>query len=188
MAKFIKHIYDILILQVSAHKQFHQPEHFYDFLCLHITVLSTSIDGFFSQQTCQSEQHLNFSEKGKVTFNKLLFNFNRLSFKFISMFQLKLIGTSKKRKEKKGKEIVMRFTSLFVWKEKRKYINYFSLSYFFIFLYHFPRKSDCKNLFSHRKCLITTWKSEQQKKSLKCLIWRFTFNSFLYNQPNLKTV
>jgi hypothetical protein len=54
-------------------------------------------------------------ELGEVTSNKLLFDFNRLSFKFISIFQLKLIGTSHREKEEKEeREIVMRFTSLFV--------------------------------------------------------------------------
>lgn len=37
----------------------------------------------------------------EVTSNKLLFDFNRLSFKFISIFQLKLIGTSHEKKGKK---------------------------------------------------------------------------------------
>lgn len=181
--KIHKYIYDVLILQVSAHTKFYQRQHFYDFNA-RISV-NFQIQGASSlflkklRRERQPQQRVTrfefdaYQRRSKVSFNKLQFDFNRLSFKFISIFQQNLIGTSQKNTERK---IVMRFTSLFVWKENINYILFF----YFICINFIEIWILQKTFFSFRKCLIKAWKNEQHKKSFKCLIWSFLYpNSFI---------
>lgn len=80
------------------------------------------------------------TKEAEVIFNKLLFDFNRLSFKSISIFQVKLIGTFSGGEGKEGKyfrnEIYVFVCLNEIERESEsgggegKYINYFSLLHF----------------------------------------------------------
>lgn len=108
-----------------------------------------------------------------------MFDFDRLSLKFIFKFRIKVIGTFENTRK-----IVIRFCLCLLEKKvteiQQKLLFSVLNFFFFLWLYRFSLKRDCCKPFPMpRKCLISKMENRRAKISFKCLIWRFTFIPFI---------
>ena len=168
-------ILNVLILQVSAHaipstgSTFTIPT-----LLHHRAFVSCLAHPFYTVHT--SKKGTSRATRFDGSKKSLRINFCSTSIGFHSnlsqFFNWSLLAHHTKKKGKR--KIVMRFTSLFVWKEiKRETARgvgvteiihklHFPSSCYFI-LYHFQWNLNVKTFL--RKCLITTWREEKRIKN-----------------------